>query len=162
VYFFGEVGSYASNFTYIDISFIVNGKLSSSITMKSNDDELVKKMADLLVREKATMLDKVCPECGTLLYKLPTGKIICPSCNREVKIVKNNMTSETDKPESINQHSNTFTILLHTIYDKIGVLNEKLTNEIDISQIERIAKSIEILFKIYERVYQFHLDYVEK
>jgi uncharacterized Zn finger protein (UPF0148 family) len=130
--------------------------------MKPNEDELVKKMADLLVREKATMLDKACPECGTLIYKLPTGKIICPSCNREVRIVKDDTPSAPKKTNSKISKSNEFTNLLHTIYNKIGVLNKKLQNESDVSQIERIATSVEKLFKIYERVYQFHLDHAEK
>jgi UPF0148 protein len=43
-------------------------------------------MADLL-RQGATMLSRSCPECGTPLFQLKSGEIICANCQRRVVIV---------------------------------------------------------------------------
>jgi len=46
----------------------------------------MKGMADLL-REGATMLSRSCPECGTPLFQLKSGEIVCANCQRRVVIV---------------------------------------------------------------------------
>ena len=39
----------------------------------------MKGMADLL-RKGATMLSRSCPECGTPLFQLKSGDIVCANC----------------------------------------------------------------------------------
>lgn len=46
----------------------------------------MKGMADLL-RKGATMLSRSCPECGTPLFQLKSGDIVCANCQRRVVIV---------------------------------------------------------------------------
>jgi len=46
-------------------------------------DDVVKRMAELL-RQGAAMLAYSCPECGVPLFRLKSGQVICPKCNREV------------------------------------------------------------------------------
>ena len=46
----------------------------------------MKGMADLL-RKGATMLSRSCPECGTPLFQLKSGDIVCAKCQRRVVIV---------------------------------------------------------------------------
>ena len=46
----------------------------------------MKGMADLL-RNGATMLSRSCPECGTPLFQLKSGEIVCANCQRQVVIV---------------------------------------------------------------------------
>jgi UPF0148 protein len=52
----------------------------------SNDDN-IKKMAQML-QSGATMLDKYCPVCNNILFKIKNGQIFCPVCEKEIKIVK--------------------------------------------------------------------------
>ncbi len=47
----------------------------------------MKKMGELL-RQGARMLSDACPECGTPLFQLSGGEVICPMCNRPVRYVK--------------------------------------------------------------------------
>lgn len=47
----------------------------------------MKKMGELL-RQGARMLSDTCPECGTPLFQLSNGEIICSMCNRPVRYVK--------------------------------------------------------------------------
>jgi UPF0148 protein len=51
------------------------------------DDDAVKKGAELL-RQGATMLQESCPICGSPLYKLKSGDIVCP-IHGKVAIVSN-------------------------------------------------------------------------
>ena len=51
----------------------------------SMDDESIKKMAAML-RNGATMLDKYCPKCSKILFKIENDKIFCPVCEMEVII----------------------------------------------------------------------------
>lgn len=43
----------------------------------------IKKMSELL-RTGAVMLSATCPDCKVPLFKLRSGEIICPSCDRRV------------------------------------------------------------------------------
>ena len=47
----------------------------------------LKKIGELL-RQGARMLSDACPECGTPLFQLSSGEVICPMCNRPVRFLK--------------------------------------------------------------------------
>lgn len=49
-------------------------------------DEVVKRMSELL-RSGAVMLDIACPLCGTPLFRLRSGEVVCP-VHGNVKVVK--------------------------------------------------------------------------
>lgn len=55
--------------------------------------ESLKKMAELL-KSGATMLSTVCPECRTPLYRLKSGEVICPNCNKRYYIVPEGVREE--------------------------------------------------------------------
>ena len=51
-------------------------------------DNHIKEMAKFLLNG-ATMLDKNCPKCDTILFRMKNNTIFCPKCEQEVRIVKN-------------------------------------------------------------------------
>jgi UPF0148 protein len=55
----------------------------------------MKKMGELL-RQGAIMLSDTCPECGTPLFQLSNGDVICPMCNRPVRYVKGDADLQSD------------------------------------------------------------------
>ncbi len=55
------------------------------MTEKSRE-AVIKKMSELL-RSGAVMLDQACPLCGTPLFKLKSGEIVCP-VHGTVRVVK--------------------------------------------------------------------------
>jgi UPF0148 protein len=55
----------------------------------------IKKMGELL-RQGARMLSDTCPECGTPLFQLSGGDVICPMCNRPVRYVKGDADLQTE------------------------------------------------------------------
>lgn len=52
---------------------------------KVSKDSL-RRMAELL-KSGATMLSTVCPSCKTPLYKLKSGEVICPNCDKRYYVV---------------------------------------------------------------------------
>lgn len=99
-------------------------------------------MAELL-RKGASMLSEACPECGTPLFRLKSGEVICPSCNRPVKLVKGDAT----KDEVAQQGS-----LEATVRRKIGEVQAALESEKDPASIKEIASTLMTLLDALEKV----------
>jgi UPF0148 protein len=115
--------------------------------MQDKDDLLIKKMAKLL-KEGATMLDKSCPKCGTLIYRLPNKKIICPSCNSEIIIQKEKKKTSTPVISSKDDFSG----ILKTLYTKIVALNQQLEQQYDVYQVEKLLQIINQAVQLYEKI----------
>ena len=118
--------------------------------------EDAKIMADLL-RAGYTMLNISCPICKNPIFQDKNGQKLCPICNREVIIAKNNLNSEhsanfIDKINGKNgsrissKPSILFSLRKVTI-EKIKDINDKLKSE---HQIDMIKKFSDILLKLLE------------
>lgn len=119
--------------------------------MQNNaDDEHIKKMAKLL-REGATMLDLTCPKCENLLFRMKTGKIVCPTCNREVIIKGENNEKGAAKPPKAKNPPKFDTQQNHNL-EKIlnSKLEEYMTLLQDSSQHDEVKKILEIINLIIE------------
>jgi UPF0148 protein len=102
----------------------------------------VKEMAELL-RKGARMMSEACPECGTPLFKLKNGEIICPSCNRPVKVVKGDTTEET-----VTQQGS----LEATLRKKISEVQAALDREQDAAAIREITSTLMALLDALDKV----------
>jgi UPF0148 protein len=102
----------------------------------------MKEMAELL-RKGARMMSEACPECGTPLFRLKSGEIICPSCNRPVKVVK----GDTTKDEVAQQGG-----LEATIRKKIGEVQAALENEKEPTSIRELTSTLMALLDALEKV----------
>ena len=83
----------------------------------------MKGMADLL-REGATMLSRSCPECGTPLFQLKSGDIVCAKCKRRVVIVPEGEEATAEagvRLESVEK----------VIVEKLVTLGEAMSQESD-------------------------------
>jgi uncharacterized Zn finger protein (UPF0148 family) len=99
-------------------------------------------MAEFLSKG-ARMLSESCPECGVPLFKLVSDEIICPRCNRMVKMVSENETVEQ--------------VLAETKLDKIlrlklNYLGDILTVEKEVSRIKEIVEIISQILKIQKEL----------
>jgi UPF0148 protein len=105
-------------------------------------EEAVKKMAELL-RSGATMLAETCPICGSPLFKLRSGEIICP-IHGKVYVVS--------RDEDISKISaeNVLSRLEHLASIKIDNLMKRLSieEEFETINIEMISRWLDILLKI--------------
>jgi UPF0148 protein len=111
----------------------------------SNDN--IKKMADML-RNGATMLDKYCPKCENILFRLKNKIVFCPVCNLEVKIIKSDMNGKEQQSDHIPTPINTSFEELNNIYSNLfHKLSLQITN---INEIFLMEKYINVLSKIME------------
>lgn len=97
----------------------------------------LKEIAELL-RKGATMLSEACPVCGTPLFKLKNGGLICPMCNRPVKIV----SKDTDIEAMARRES-----LENTLNVKIIQVQKSIDEETDPDELQ---KNIETLMKLLD------------
>jgi UPF0148 protein len=115
----------------------------------SDKDANIKKMANLL-REGATMLSEICPDDKVPIFKLKTGEMICPVCNRKVILVKS--SEEERKVERDQAKSATATELESTIMVKITDLNAKMVKSEDAEEIEKLSKTLASLYEALNKI----------
>lgn len=94
-------------------------------------------MAELL-RKGARMLGDSCPECGTPIFQLKSGEIICPMCQRPIKYLNKNQ----DLEQVVQQDS-----LELTLTKKIIDVQEMLDKEKDANKIKEITEALLVLLE---------------
>lgn len=119
-------------------------------------------MADLL-RSGNTMLNMACPVCNNPIFRNKVGDTFCPTCNRNVLIVKDSsFTEKKHDPRGkyqqgqgkdlLNRKSDIFSSLEEAILEKIEIIIKKLRNETQLHSIEDFTKillnCLDILNKI--------------
>ena len=111
------------------------------ISYRSMSEGSMKEMAELL-RRGARMLSESCSECGTPLFRLKSGEVICPSCNKPVKMVKEG----TAEGEAAQQGG-----LEATIRRKVGEVQATLESEKDQAKIKEITYTLIALLDALEK-----------
>jgi len=96
-----------------------------------------------LLRKGARMMSAPCPECGTPLFRLKSGEIFCPSCNKPVKVVKGDET-----PESLAQKGS----LEATLGKKITEVQTMMDNEKSPAAIRELTETLVTLLGALEKV----------
>ncbi len=105
-----------------------------------------------LLRQGATMLELICPQCENILFRLKDGKMICPSCEKEVIFQKKITPSlEEHSPifEGVTEISNSNN---GTFQQEINIIKKKIT-EICITlektdNLSILGTQIDLLMKI--------------
>ncbi|MBN1216422.1 MAG: hypothetical protein JXA99_13405 [Candidatus Lokiarchaeota archaeon] len=109
-------------------------------------------MAELL-RLGYTMLNEACPKCNTPIFRNKNGEMICPSCNRKVVIMKENINSISDntnieKKQNLSSYNNKILDSTYKILEnKIYILLEKIEKE---NEITKIREYVGLLKELYE------------
>ncbi|MCF2138979.1 MAG: hypothetical protein K9W44_02840 [Candidatus Lokiarchaeota archaeon] len=126
-------------------------------------EKSVKKMANLL-RNGATMLDKYCPKCNSILFRLQNNDIFCPNCNKDLSKIKNqkadlneNRKVLTNYGNKINQYpeSTTFHDLNKIFSKKINDLCLMMDSTEDLYVIEKILSNIDKILSIMQKLREF-------
>ncbi len=113
--------------------------------MKENKNILIKEMAKML-KQGATLTQFACPECGTPLLKAKTGNYICLKCRKQVYIVKD----EEDERKIL--YSFALNKLEDSIINKLNQLTLRLSNEDNIEELGKIARTVTIFLESLEKV----------
>ncbi len=104
----------------------------------------MKGMADLL-REGATMLSRSCPECGTPLFQIKSGDIVCAKCKRRVVIVPEGEEATAEagmRLESVEK----------VIVEKLVTLGQAMSQESDPEALRSLSELLDSLLGNLERL----------
>jgi len=102
-------------------------------------------MADLL-RQGATLTEYSCPACASPLFKLKSGELWCAKCQKRVIVVKEGETpEEATKPIVLSG-------LESTVLSKIQEIEEKIREEKDPAQLEKLSATLTTLLENLERI----------
>jgi UPF0148 protein len=102
----------------------------------------MKEMAELL-RNGASMLSESCPQCNTPLFRLQSGEIICPMCQKPLKIVSGDI-----EEQDITHQGSLEEILRKKISEVQGLLGE----EKNPSKIRNLTETLMVLLDAREKV----------
>ena len=113
---------------------------------KPSRDEVLKRMSDLL-RSGATMLDQSCPLCGSPLFKLKTGEIVCP-VHGPVRIVKSEAEAvEATTDAVIGELEKIVTYRIHQIIQEERAIQGNLPPH-TLDEIDRLLTILEKIKRI--------------
>ena len=104
----------------------------------------MKGMADLL-RDGATMLGRSCPECGTPLFQLKSGDIVCAKCQRRVVIVPEGEEATAEagmRLESVEK----------VLVEKLVNLGQAMSQESDPETLKALSELMDSLLKNLEKL----------
>lgn len=104
----------------------------------------IKRMADLLC-QGSTLTDLACPACASPLFKLKNGDLWCANCEKKVVVVKNE-----EEPAKLAK-SRALDTLEATLMAKIQEIQDKMQNEQDAEQLQRLASVLTGLLENLEK-----------
>jgi UPF0148 protein len=109
-------------------------KMSEKPNLINNEN--IKKMATLL-KEGNTMLDIMCPQCGSPLFRLKNDDIYCGNCQKKVVVLK-----DQEELESYNK-ATLLSDIDDVLYTKILNITDLLKKETNLDQ---QSKLIQLLY----------------
>ncbi len=113
-------------------------------------DEVIRKMADML-RAGATMLSEVCPQCGSPLFKLKSGEVVCPIHGRVFLV----------KTEEEVEKVTTYAILEELERSVIKILvnmQRSLTDTEGLEELEYRARNLIAWLEVLERIHRLRRE----
>ncbi|MEM2104012.1 MAG: Sjogren's syndrome/scleroderma autoantigen 1 family protein [Candidatus Bathyarchaeia archaeon] len=111
----------------------------------TNDEQHIKRMADLL-RQGSTLTELACPACASPIFKLKNGDLWCAKCEKKVIVVKEE--AEVSKIKS----SMSLETLEATLLAKIQEIQEKIAEETDVENIQKLGSALSGLLENLEKL----------
>ncbi len=110
-----------------------------------NRNAVIKRMTELL-RSGAIMLDQACPACGSPLFKLRSGEVVCP-IHGPIRVVKT-------EQEAIEVTTDAVLDEIEKMFSEraVDVLRRLRTVKEDINENEELIKLLIYWLDILERV----------
>jgi UPF0148 protein len=114
------------------------------VSRDRDDTAKMKRMVDLL-RSGATMLADICPICSSPLFKLKSGDVYCPGCEKRVVFVKEG--EDVAKATQIQVISE----LTSTASQKLMELTNMARYESDVDRLYELGRCMLTWLEIFER-----------
>ncbi len=119
---------------------------------------MIRKMADLL-RAGATMLSESCPVCGSPLFKLRSGEIICPVHGRVHVVRSDEEVSRVTLTSVLDSLENAMT---KRIQEAVKNLDKKGSDEEDLRNIVLMLEVLERVERVKKAIQPSTLSASEK
>jgi len=112
---------------------------------KSNDEQYIKRMADLL-RQGSTLTELTCPVCASPIFRLKNGDLWCAKCEKRVIVVK----EEAELAKITGALS--LETLEATLLAKIQEIQEKMQHETNVEELQKLGSALSGLLENLEKV----------
>ncbi len=112
---------------------------------KRHEDQDIKRMVDLL-RQGSTLTELACPACAAPLFRLRNRDIWCAKCQKKVVVVKEG--EESSKIVGSIAVEN----LEKTLLFKIQEIQDKMQNEQNVEQLQKLGLTLSGLLENLEKV----------
>ncbi len=109
---------------------------------KTNEDQHIKRMADLL-RKGAALTDLSCPACASPLFRLKDGTLWCGKDEKKVIIAK-----EGDK----TVESSSLQSLEKTLTEKIQEVQWRIQKTEDVEELRKLSSTLSELLNSLEKI----------
>ncbi|MBS7632053.1 hypothetical protein KEJ15_00285, partial [Candidatus Bathyarchaeota archaeon] len=112
------------------------------------DDEEEKHMERMvnLLRQGSTLTDLACPACASPLFRLKNRELWCAKCEKKVIVIKEG--EEATKIAS----SMAMETLEKTMLEKIQEIQDKMRNEQNIDELQKLGTALNGLLETLEKV----------
>jgi uncharacterized Zn finger protein (UPF0148 family) len=111
---------------------------------KENNDETIKRMADLL-RQGTTLTDLSCPACASPLFRLKDQTLWCVKDQKKVIIVKQEEEErKTNNPKFIK--------IEQTLLSKVEKLQVKIENTENVNELQKLSATLSEILNTLEKI----------
>jgi uncharacterized Zn finger protein (UPF0148 family) len=111
---------------------------------KENNDETIKRMADLL-RQGTTLTDLSCPACTSPLFRLKDQTLWCAKDQKKVIIVKKGDNERRTKNPK-------YTKIEQTLLSKVEKLQVRIENTEDIDELQKLVIALSEILTTLEKI----------
>jgi uncharacterized Zn finger protein (UPF0148 family) len=108
--------------------------VEGSILDKENNDETIKRMADLL-RQGNTLTNLSCPACASPLFRLKDQTLWCAKDQKKVIVLKQG-------EEEIKTGNQKYNKVEQTLLSKVDKLQAKIENTENIDELQKLSATL--------------------
>lgn len=119
--------------------------MSGKTAIKSTEEQYIRRMAGLL-RQGSTLTELACPVCASPIFRLKSGDLWCARCEKKVIVVK----EEAELAKITSALS--LETLEATLLAKIREIQEKMQNETDVEELQKLGAALSGLLENLEKV----------
>ncbi len=112
---------------------------------KSNEDQHIKRMAELL-RKGSTLTDLACPACASPLFRLKDGTLWCGKDEKRVVVAKEG-GEITETPRN-----STLVALEKTLMGKVQEIQDKIQKSESVDELQKLTGALSELLSSLDRV----------
>ncbi|MDH7564548.1 MAG: Sjogren's syndrome/scleroderma autoantigen 1 family protein [Candidatus Bathyarchaeota archaeon] len=112
---------------------------------RDEEEKHMERMVNLL-RQGSTLTDLACPACASPLFRLKNGELWCAKCEKKVIVIK-----EGEEAAKIAS-SMAMESLEKTMLEKIQEIQDKMRNEQNIDELQKLGTALNGLLETLEKV----------